>query len=330
MLMICALIILLVLLLLSIGHHYYYRRQVYDLAKQLKNISKISTNQLLTQEIFSSEMQELVQMINLALIKERDLYKELQIEQRSKQELMINLSHDVRTPLTSLMGYLQLMEASDNEEDRKRYFGIIYQRMDYLKKLLDHLFLIERLNDSEFHYDTEPLNLKEIITQHVLSYYDQLKTAKIDVELNLKNDPVIILSNLDLINHVLDNLVKNVLDHGKDYLKITLTSHYIDQELNQINLNTLLVQTKNETMHRKANLIKVTYCNRIFKTIDENPNVLLNRFYQSQNNRQSSKYNTGLGLSIIKTVVEKLEGRIYLETADLDLMIHLYLPFESN
>ncbi|MGF3183688.1 sensor histidine kinase [Facklamia sp. P12934] len=318
---------LLILIILAIvGYHYYYRLQVSDLTKQLKVISKSPTNQLLTQEIFSSEMNELVKRINLALIKERNIYRELQIEQRSKQELMINLSHDVRTPLTSLMGYLQLMETSEDENDKQRYFQIIYQRIDHLKNLLDRLFLLERLQDTEFEYKNEILNLNEIITQHVLSFYDQLKTANIEVELDLSDGGFLITSDVRLLNHALDNLVKNVLDHGKDYLKIKLTGHKVEEELTSLKQEDLINQTKREVLPDNANVVRIIYCNRLSHPINEDPNTWLNRFYQAKNKQSKTKQNTGLGLNIIKIVIEKLGGQIYLETKGSDILINLYFP----
>lgn len=287
-------------LIVSLLTLFYYRHQVKLLGQQLKEMANLdqATNQLITQEIYSPEINYLVQAINHSLIKERELIRQIKHRDRQMQELMTNLSHDVRTPLTSLIGYIQMLETSQSPEDKDRYFRIIYQRLDKLNQLLDRLFLLMKLEDPAYVLDLEKLDLQEAFSQNLLVYYDQLVTAGFQVDFDLQEDPVWVKSNDYLIQALVDNLIKNILDHGKDYVSISLLKENVS--------------------------CRLVISNYLAQEFQGDPHKLLDRFYQADSSR--SKGNAGLGLSIIKSVVDRMGGQIDLDLKDGVIGIQMTFP----
>ena len=294
--------ILLIISLASLFGLAYYRLQIQLLVKQLKEMSKLSTNQLLTQEIFSKEMIELVQEINQTIAKERNLRIRLLQQETNNKALMSNLSHDVRTPLTSLIGYIQLLEESDSPEDQDRYFKIIYQRLDRLKDLLDRLFLLARLEDRDYQVRKTSLDLKEIVSQAILSSYDQLTRQAFEVDVDIQAQDMMMEGNQDLIHAIMDNLIKNAIDHGKAYLKLSL--------------------------HQDQQAIILQVSNQVKEAIEGDPSRWLERFYQGDPSR--TKGNSGLGLSIIKSAAEKMGGSVSIKLLQDQLTIQLIFPKSNN
>ena len=132
-----------------------YMRQVKDICRQLRFLREHESNMLITKEIKLGNIKELTDLLN-EMIKER---KE-EAAQYVKKERMIadtytNLSHDIRTPLTSMDGYFQLLETCSSEADRKRYIEIIEERIESLKEMLEELFTYTKLKNGLDHGNKE-------------------------------------------------------------------------------------------------------------------------------------------------------------------------------
>lgn len=291
-------IILILAVMVSLGMLFYYRYQIRQLTKQLKEMSLQATNQLLTQELYYSEISDLVANINHTIEQERCLRRQIESKDRQMDELLTNLSHDVRTPLTSLIGYIQLLEESDNEGDQARYYAIIYQRLARLNQLLDRLFLLMRLEDQSAMIELKAMNLQESLIQRLFTYYDQLEKSgfKTEIDFTLNND--LCLANDFLLDAIIDNLMKNVLDHGKEQLVLSLTAS------------------------GKLAVFKIS--NRLKYAFDADVQRLTERFYQANASRTSG--NSGLGLSIVHSAVQRLGGSMEVKIEENYLAIRLYFP----
>lgn len=314
--------------LIILGNFLYYRHQIKDMGRQLEKISKQSTNQLLTQELFWPEITYLIQAFNQALIKERNLSKEIQQKDWAKQNLMTNLSHDVRTPLTSLMGYIQLLETAEKPEDRQRYFQVIYQRLDKLKDLLDRLFLLERLEDQAFKLRMQDLDFNEFMRQQLISYYDQLMAQDFAVDLCLPEAQYMVQADPDLMAHVIDNLIKNTMDHGQDYLGIESQLLSIGKPLEHFGRKDFIEAEEISIDTAKCDYLRVRFVNCLSHPVEEDPNLWLDRFYQASHDRSRTKQNTGLGLSIVRSALEKMGARIFLQVKEDKLLLDLWFSLQ--
>ena len=170
-----------------------YMRQVKDICRQLRFLREHESNMLITKEIKLGNIKELTDLLN-EMIKER---KE-EAAQYVKKERMIadtytNLSHDIRTPLTSMDGYFQLLETCSSEADRKRYIEIIEERIESLKEMLEELFTYTKLKNETYELKKERQNLTQILKETVFSYYDEWAERGIVPEFDLTDTPVWIM-----------------------------------------------------------------------------------------------------------------------------------------
>lgn len=223
-------------------------------------------------------------------MKERNLRIQLERHERSQQQLLTNLSHDVRTPLTSLKGYVSLLQDTDNKNDADRYITLISNRMDRLTQLLDQLFTYNKLTDDHYSLATQTVNLSENLLTCLLNFYHQFQELDCKPNLSLPDQPVFIEANPDLIQRIFDNLIKNALTHGHPPINISISPTAIIQVSNQMT----------DLTHQEVNQV-------------------FDRFYQGQSHRSSNS--SGLGLSIVKSAVEKLGGGIEAQVSNQQFIL---------
>ena len=275
-----------------------YMRQVKDICRQLRILREHESNMLITKEIKLGNIKELTDLLN-EMIKER---KE-EAAQYVKKERMIadtytNLSHDIRTPLTSMDGYFQLLETCSSEADRKRYIEIIEERIESLKEMLEELFTYTKLKNETYELKKERQNLTQILKETVFSYYDEWAERGIVPEFDLTDTPVWIMGNGQALRRIIQNIVKNGLDHGNKELKIQLK--------------------------KKENRAKLVFKNRVEYPDRIDLQRVFERFYKADEAR--SKNSTGLGLSITKGFVLKMNGEISAQMKGDWFSIHISFP----
>lgn len=275
-----------------------YMRQGKDICRQLRFLREHESNMLITKEIKLGNIKELTDLLN-EMIKER---KE-EAAQYVKKERMIadtytNLSHDIRTPLTSMDGYFQLLETCSSEADRKRYIEIIEERIESLKEMLEELFTYTKLKNETYELKKERQNLTQILKETVFSYYDEWAERGIVPEFDLTDTPVWIMGNGQALRRIIQNIVKNGLDHGNKELKIQLK--------------------------KKENRAKLVFKNRVEYPDRIDLQRVFERFYKADEAR--SKNSTGLGLSITKGFVLKMNGEISAQMKGDWFSIHISFP----
>ena len=176
-----AAVILLIILIL-------YRRQVRKTGRQLAFLKEQRTNLRLTSDLPLKEINELIDGINEVLDQSRKIRESAQQNETQLKETITNLSHDIRTPLTSLDGYFQLLQQSDSEEERRKYAGIIRSRIASLKEMLEELFTYTRLQDADYELETEHIDFGKCVCDTVFSFYDEFQGRGIEPEVDFSSE----------------------------------------------------------------------------------------------------------------------------------------------
>ena len=210
-----------------------------------------------------------------------------------------NLSHDIRTPLTSLDGYVQLLRSAPDEETKERYTTIIEERIGTLKDLLEDLFTFTKLKNEAYELELEPVSLRSIVSETVLSYYDVWKAAGIEPEIAIADEAFMMDGNAIAVKRILQNITKNAMVHGHESLKI---------QLSREDAKTALLVIANRVEHPEE--IEIGRVFEQFYTAD--------RFH-----RQSS---SGLGLTIAKELTERMGGTIGATLSGDTFAIEIRLP----
>ncbi len=293
-----AVAVLLILLILVLILHISFRRQVGGLVRQLRFIKENETRLRLTSSNDYKELKQLIEEINSLVNSVEAKKSALCQKEKEISETITSLSHDIRTPLTSLDGYFQLLSRSDlNDNDRERYVNIIKNRIDALNGILDELFSFAKLNDESFTLETEKVNLTEIVTASALSFYDDFSARGTEPVIDIPNEQIYINGNTEALMRVFQNIMKNALTHGTD-IKISLT---------------------------KGEGIATYICeNKSDKSIEIDITRIFDRFYKADKSRNAK--GTGLGLSIAKKLCEKMNGKIYAKAENDSFSITVEFP----
>ena len=280
--------ILIILIFILTGILVSYERQVHHICRQLRFLQEQETNMLITKEMNGGHMGELVRLLNELLQKRKKEQAEYLRKEQMIADTYTNLSHDIRTPLTSLDGYFQLLEHAEKEEERQRYLRIIQERIVSLKEMLEELFTYTKLQNETYELKLEPVNVGQVLKETMFSYYDNWVSHGITPQFHLTDIPVVIQGNAQALRRVIQNIIKNVLDHGNKEIEVCLT--------------------------KQGERMKLVFRNQMEEGEEIEVSRVFDRFYKADQAR--SKSSTGLGLSIAKGFVLKMNGDIRAEQKD--------------
>lgn len=281
-------ILVLIIIILSL-RLFLNRRQLSSMRKQVEFIRENETNMKLSVTIHHKGFNSLAVSFNKLLkdIRKRE-YVILKQEDSFKQSIT-SISHDLRTPLTSASGYIQMLYKDELEEDkRKEYIQIIQNRINAVNVMLNQLFEYTRLESGVYQLDCERIDLNGILCDTLTLFYDELIQKKIEPDIQIEEEPVWILGDSGAWIRVIENIVGNAIKYGENSIGILLQSN---QE--EINLR----------ISNRTSAIEKQDVEHIFE-----------RFYTTDVSKM--KKSTGLGLAIAKEFVIKMGGTIEAELND--------------
>lgn len=259
-----------------------YRRQMKNICRQLSFLMKKDSNMLLTGDVRIGGIGKLLDTLNDYLLIQRKKERYYQEKEKTIANTYTSLSHDIRTPLTSLDGYFQLLETSDTEEEQKKYITIIQDRIKSLKDMLEELFTFTKLKNASFQLELSKCCINQMVKDTIFSYYDEWMEKEIEPHISITDTLLYMKGNEQAIRRVLQNIIKNGFDHGEKEVDISL------QEMEQ----KIVIEIKNKVYHPED--IDITQ--------------VFTQFYKADMVR--SKTSSGLGLPIAKEFVLQMQGEI--------------------
>lgn len=226
--------------------------------------------------------------------------------QQTKTDLITNVSHDLRTPLTSIIGYLNLIEEDKykDEVELRYYINIAYEKSQNLNILINDLFELTKLQNNSLSINKIHINLVELISQ-VISYLNyQVNQENMEIRSKFSEDKLIVNVDADKFVRVFENLINNAIKYGSD-------GKYID------------IVTKKES--NRAIVEVINYGEPI-------PQVdlpfIFDRFYRVEKSRNRNDGGSGLGLAITKNIVEAHNGEIIVSSDSNKTIFKVSLPLE--
>ncbi|VYT87317.1 HAMP domain-containing protein [Clostridium tertium] len=224
-------------------------------------------------------------------------------QEKLKSELITNVSHDLRTPLTSIIGYLQLIDNENTlEEDKKRYTKTALNKSYKLKELIGDLFEYSKLQSNSVSMNKCNVNIIEIIEQSIGELY--IEAAKKHITFDKKYEYTNISFYIDSmkIGRVFENILSNSVKYGLEDSSVLID----------------ILEEKDEVL--------ISFENEIEQESLEDIDKIFNRFYRSNESRNSEVSGSGLGLAIAKSIVDLHNGDIYAECSDRLFKIYVKLP----
>lgn len=268
-----------------------------DITKQMEDIEKKNIRKCtLHAPIVDKDMDRLVARIN-DIYRDRDYERAVYLKKDSDIRKEIeNISHDLRTPLTSIIGYVGLLQDMDNmTEEEKKYLGIIRNRAKVLQEFIEDFYELSRIGSNNVAMEPERINLQALISETAIAYYQQFSEKNIDVDIRLEDEPVCIIADKSMVNRIVNNIIQNALKYTQ--------------------------KTFNIDMVPKGDRHLITFKNDALGITKENVEHVFERFYIADKTRGSQS--TGLGLTIAKALSDKIGAKLSAHMDDDEFVIEL-------
>lgn len=295
-------IIIILVCILVIGSVIFllYLKQIHSLKEQIMFITKQDTNLVLFTDVVPvASIQELTDAMNNLVIKHRKLEIELHRANSGFKETITNVSHDLRTPLTSANGYLQMLENTKLEEEKRHeYITIVQNRIQAVNQMLDQLFEYARIESGELVLEEETLVVNHILEEVICDFYDDFKKEQREAIVTIPPYECWILGDRNALKRIFQNLMKNALVHGIGNLKVSL--------------------------QQEKDKVSICFCNATDTIEEQDIEKIFERFYTTDKSR--TKKTTGLGLSIAKKFVLQMKGSIQAKLENNEFCIHMEIP----
>ena len=269
------------------------RKAAKEIGDEFSEKLKGDTNTLISISTDDKIMCQLTKNINIQLKElrlQRLRYMQGDLELKNA---VANISHDLRTPLTAISSYLDLLDKEEKNETIERYIGIIKNRTETLIQLTEELFRYSIITSPNNNIKLEPVSVNRILEDSILQFYATLQERGITPSINITEKKVVRnLSSVEL-SRIFSNILSNAVKYSDGDLNVTLTDNGIIQ-----------------------------FSNTAFNLNDVQVERLFDRFYTLENARKS----TGLGLSISKILVEQMNGTISAKYEKEKLNISIEFP----
>lgn len=269
---------------------YLMRRSVKEIYEGFAEKLQTDTNTVIDISSNDSEIRTLADNINKQLVILRKRHQRYTQGDKELKTAIINISHDLRTPLTTICGYLDVMKSMDKPVKIGEYLDIIDERAELMKQLTEELFGYSVILSGDSEAETEEVFINQALAESISGYYAVLTKQGITPQINITEYRIIKTLNRTSLSRVFSNLLNNAVKYSDGDLEITLSD------------------TGEIIFANTAKNLSSVQVERLF-----------DRFYTVETARNS----TGLGLSIARTLVEQMGGSISAEYNDHKLFIKL-------
>mgnify|MGYP003321360343 CR=1 FL=1 len=257
-----------------------------------------------------NEFSEIAMNINNMAGDIQTLMEKERESEKTKNELITNIAHDLRTPLTSIIGYLELLKMDNNipQEQKKQYLDIAYSKSRKLQSLIEDLFGFTKLNYGKIAMKVVRLDIVKLLSQLVDEFYPNFMEKDLQWNLTSNTSSCVITADGGLIARLFDNLINNAIKYGSDGKRIDVK-----------------IQANPET-------VTVSVINYGKVIPEEELPHLFEKFYRVEQSRNKTTGGTGLGLAIAKSIVDMHDGDIRVES-DLNgtrFIVTLKINFDKN
>ncbi|KRO00573.1 sensor histidine kinase [Companilactobacillus kimchiensis] len=262
------------------------------ITKDLNYINQNDTNGEVTTSTSFPIIKRLAWACNFNLNKMHLLKERQETQNKQFNRMLTNLTHDIKTPLTVSMGYVQLLNQTSTGKQRQD-LQRVQNNLDSVNYYLHYLMDFNLIQEKDKNLNLKKFNLSDVLQEELFNYYDQLTNKKIHVKMSI--DPkVFVISDEMMFRRIFQNLIGNVIKYATAEMTVELT--------------------------KTNKIIIITFENITYEKIS-NSALLLNRFYTADDSRANQS--VGLGLSIVQSLVTTLGGRVKLQTDNNKFKIQL-------
>ncbi|RTR33115.1 HAMP domain-containing histidine kinase [Robertmurraya yapensis] len=262
------------------------KKEIRSATKRLKERHQDKTDQKISLGFYDKDFEKLAEEINVQIDETRQAVAQKRRTENELKQAISNISHDIRTPMTSILGYIQFLESEDIPyEKRKEYVTTVKKGALRLKVLLEDFFELSVIESADYSLKLETISLNEIVLEVVVGFYDEFNHRKMEPKLVNSDGPFKVMGNPSATKRVIENLLSNAIKHSTGDVTIAL--------------------------NRTGAFVELIVSNPAPQLKAENLSSIFDRFYKGDQSRREK--GTGLGLSIAKSLMEKMNGSLTAE-----------------
>lgn len=268
------------------------KKTIREIEKSFTYILESDTNNIVTISSLDKDIKNLTINLNKNLIELRKQKLQYKNGNQELKKIITNISHDLRTPLTVINGYIDLLQKENKNVEQERYIKIIKEKIYELQELTEQLFGFSKTVDVDLEVKKEKCCLNDILEESLANYYNQFKEKNIIPKITISNKKINKCLNRSAIIRIFENILSNVLKYSNGNFEVILNDEGII------------------TFSNKAKALDGITVQKIF-----------DRYFTVENAKES----TGIGLAIAKQLIEQNRGKITAEYVNGYLIIKLYL-----
>lgn len=291
-------ILLMIVIIMLVSYLFLVKKALRSITKQLDHLTTTNSNSVINSDFSDSTINQMINSVNKSLQLKLEAERARKRANQTQQETILYMSHDLKTPLTSIKGYLKLVALDvSSEAECEKYLGIIGSKIMVLTKLINEFFELSKIESDDYSLKWESVNLYPIIAEKLATFYDEFEKKQMTVTVNL-DDNLVVYVDVTVVNRIIDNLLINMLKHGAS--KVAINGY------------------------KNNNLVIIECSNTAPELTNNHLPHLFEKFYTESQRRGNQ--NTGLGLFITKELVERLSGSIDAQLSDNILTIVVKFP----
>lgn len=290
----CLISILIIIIAILVIKIRLLRKSADEISDAFSDRVTSDTNVLIDLSSRDKHLQKLANNINKELKKLQSDRHRYQQGDTELKNAVTNISHDLRTPLTAICGYLDMLDKEEQNENTKRYLKIIRGRTEIMKQLTEELFRYSVFTSVSNGTPSEPVVLNNVLEESISALYTSLKESRIAPSITMPDTKVRRLLNRNALSRIFGNIISNAVKYSDGDLAITLEENG-----------------------------RITFSNHAEKLDEIQVGRLFDRFYTVET---ASSGSTGLGLSIARVLTEQMGGRITAEYKDGMILVHVHFP----
>lgn len=277
--MVILLIVLLIIILGLVFSNFFMRREINRLNERIKELD-LESNQLLEINLFNRSINRLTETLNRQFMGQR-AYRIAAINREHElKETISNISHDLRTPLTAIIGYLQLLERENLSLEQEEAIQILLKKSQAMKNLTQAFFELSYYESQVIETKPEKINLSNLLIEEMLKETVNFESKEIEPIFDIQEE-CFIFSDVKLVTRILQNIITNALQHGREELTVRLV---------------------------KKEKVILTFSNKYDPKLEIDPGKIFQRFYVANEARE--KQGSGLGLAIVELLCQRIDSSV--------------------
>ena len=283
--------VIILLLVVILCQQFIYKKgieiKLKKMSRELSHILENDSNEKVMVFTDNKILIDLCGQINRLLLERQKIKSAFRKQEKKKKKMLSNISHDIKTPLTVILGYLEMIRLSHEGDQALQKVEV---KARQVLELINEFFTLAKLEAGDMKIEVRKININELCRESILSFYDILSGKNFMVDIFIPEDNLFVQGDRDAINRILSNVISNALRYGKDgkYIGFTLR-----ESENHVYIDVI----------DKGKGIEKEFALSVFE-----------RLYTMEDSRNCKIQGNGLGLTIAKNLANQLEGDIFLES----------------